>query len=147
MTTTGIELEKNDGTETFTLKVTTLTSTNANNIITHTIVAEAGAIAGEEPLFEKESYELTGEVRGMDGTDYPNSSTYADDDYGQVEELRRAAKQWGNLATGGLDTLRWDGRSIGVVISEVRIDQNREEDPEKQYSFTLELTAFDTPIT
>jgi hypothetical protein len=147
MTNTGVGLEKNDGTETFTLKVNTISSVNANNIITHTIVAEAGDIAGEEPLFEKESYELSGEVRGMEATDYPNSGTYNDDDYGQVEELRRAAKQWGDLASNGLDTLVWDGRSIGVVFSEIRVEQNREEDPEKQYTFTMELTAFDTPIT
>jgi len=147
MTNTGVELDKNDGSETFTLKVNNLTSVNANNVITHTIVAEAGDIAGEEPLYEKESYELSGEVRGMDGTDYPNSGTYSDDDYGQVEELRRATKQWGDLASNGLDTLHWDGRTIGVVISELRIDQNRNEDPEKQYSFTMELMAFDTPVT
>ena len=147
MSDTGVELVKNDGSEAFTLKVDNITSVNANNIITHTIVAEAGNIAGEAPLFEKESYELTGDVRGMDGTDYPNSGTYANDEYGQVEELRRAAKQWGDLVSNGLNTLRWDGRSIGVVISEVRIEQNREEDPERQYTFTLELDAFDTPIT
>lgn len=146
MTTTGVELEKNDGSELFTLKVTNLTSTNANNVITHTIVAEAGAIAGESPLFEKEEYELSGEIKGMDATDYPNSGTYGDHDYGQAEELRRATKQWGDIVSNGLDTLYWDGRTIGVVISELRLDQNRENDPENQYTFTLALTAFDTPI-
>lgn len=146
MTNTGVELRKNDGTETFVLKCTNLTSSNANNIITHTIVAEFGEIAGEEPLFEKESYELTGDIVGMDATDYPNSGTYSDDDFGQTEELRRAAKQWGDIS-GGLDTLYWDGRTIDCVISEVRIDQNREEKPEKDYSFTIEMVAYDTPIT
>lgn len=145
MTNTGVELEKNDGSETFTLKVNNMTSVNANNVITHTLVT-AGNIAGEEPLFEKESYELSGEVKGMDSSDYPNSGTYSNDDYGQVEELRRATKEWGNI-TSGMDTLRWDGRTIGVVISELRIDQNRGNDPEKQYTFTMELTAFDTPVT
>ncbi len=147
MTNTGVELEKNDGSETFTLKVNNLTSSNANNVITHTIVAEAGNLAGEEPIFEKESYELTGVVQAMEAADYPNSGTYSDDDFGMVEELRRATKQWGDIASNGLDTLRWDGRTIGVVISELRIDQNREKTPEKEYSFTLEVVAFDTPVT
>lgn len=147
MTNTGVELEKNDGSETFTLKVNNLTSSNANNVITHTIVAEAGNLAGEEPIFEKESYELTGVIQAMEASDYPNSGVYSDDDFGMVEELRRATKQWGDIASNGLDTLRWDGRTIGVVISELRIDQNREETPEKEYSFTLEVVAFDTPVT
>lgn len=147
MTNTGVELRKNDGSETFTLKCETLTSSNANNIITHTIVAEVGNLAGEEPIFEKETYELTGEIVGMEDADYPNSGTYSDDDFGQVEELRRAAKQWGTVVTGGLDTLYWDGRTIGCVISEVRIDQNRENNPEKDYSFTIELVSYDINIT
>lgn len=146
MTNTGVELEKNDASEKFTLKVANLTSSNANNIILHTIVAEAGRLAGESPVFEKESYELTGEIVGMEAADYPNSGTYSDDDYGMVEELRRATKQWGDISNG-LDTLYWDGRVIDVAISEIRIDQNREEKPEKEYSFTMELTAFDTPVT
>lgn len=146
MTDTGVELEKNDGSEKFTLKVNNLTSSNANNVITHTIVAESGNLAGEEPIFEKESYELTGVIQAMEADDYPNSGTYSNDDYGMVEELRRATKEWGNISSG-LDTLYWDGRTIGVVISEVRIDQNREETPENQYSFTMELVAYDTPIT
>lgn len=146
MTNTGVELEKNDGTETFVLKVNNITASNANNIITHTIIAEAGAIAGEEPLFEKEEYELSGEIKGMEAADYPNSGTYSDDDFGQAEELRRATKEWGDIASNGLDLLRWDGRSIDVVISELRLDQNRENDPEKQYTFTLSLTAFDTAV-
>lgn len=146
MTNTGTELEKNDGSEKFTLKTNNLTSSNANNVILHTIVAEAGRIAGEEPIFEKESYELTGVIQAMEAADYPNSGTYSDDDFGFVEELRRATKEWGDISNG-LDTLRWDGRTIDVVISEVRIDQNREETPEKEYSFTMELTAFDTPVT
>ena len=146
MTDTGVELEKNDGSEKFTLKVNNLTSSNANNVITHTIVAEAGQIAGEAPLFEKEEYELSGVIKGMEASDYPNSGTYSDDDYGQVEELRRVTKEWGDIVSNGLDTLYWDGRTIGVVISELRLDQNRENDPENQYGFTLSLTAFDTPI-
>ena len=146
MTSTGVELEKNDGSEKFTLKVNNLTSSNANNVILHTIVAEAGRIAGEAPIFEKESYELTGVIQAMEAADYPNSGTYSDDDFGMVEELRRATKEWGDISNG-LDTLYWDGRTIDVVISEVRIDQNREETPEKEYSFTMELTAFDTPVT
>ena len=146
MTSTGVELEKNDGSEKFTLKVNNLTSSNANNVILHTIVAEAGRIAGESPIFEKESYELTGVIQAMEAADYPNSGTYSDDDFGMVEELRRATKEWGDISNG-LDTLYWDGRTIDVVISEVRIDQNREETPEKEYSFTMELTAFDTPVT
>ncbi len=146
MTNTGTELEKNDGSEKFTLKTNNLTSSNANNVILHTIVAEAGRIAGEEPIFEKESYELTGVIQAMEAADYPNSGTYSDDDFGFVEELRRATKEWGDISNG-LDTLYWDGRTIDVVISEVRIDQNREETPEKEYSFTMELTAFDTPVT
>ncbi|AGM11814.1 hypothetical protein M201_gp44 [Haloarcula californiae tailed virus 2] len=146
MTNTGVELEKNDGSETFTLKVNNVTASNANNVITHTIVSVAGSIAGSAPLFEKETYELSGEIKGMEAADYPNSGTYSDDDYGQAEELRRATKVWGDIQNG-LDTLRWDGRSIGVVISEFRLDQNREQDIPKNYTFTLELTAFDTPIT
>lgn len=146
MTNTGVELEKNDGSETFTLKVNNVTASNANNVITHTIISVAGSIAGSAPLFEKETYELSGEIKGMEADDYPNSGTYSDDDYGQAEELRRATKVWGDIQNG-LDTLRWDGRSIGVVISEFRLDQNREQDIPKNYTFTLELTAFDTPIT
>lgn len=145
MTNTGVELEKNDGSEVFTLKVRNMTNVNANNVITHTIVTAAGNISGEEPIFEKESYEMEGDIKGMDSTDYPNAGTYSDDDYGQVEELRRASRQWGDI-NNGLDTLRWDGRTIGVVISELRIDQNREEDPERQFTFTLELTAFDVAV-
>lgn len=146
MTNTGVELEKNDATETFTLKVNNVTASNANNIITHTIISAAGSIAGSAPLFEKETYELSGVIKGMEAADYPNSGTYSDDDYGQAEELRRATKEWGDIQNG-LDTFKWDGRSIGVVISELRLDQNREQDIPKQYGFTLELTAFDTPIT
>ena len=145
MTDTGVELEKNDGSESFTLKVNHVTNNNSNNIITHTIISAAGSIAGSEPLFERENYELTGEIRGMEAEDYPNSGTYSNHDYGQAEELRRASKEWGDIVNG-LDTLRWDGRTIGCVISEFRLEQDRSQDPEKQYTFTLELSAFDTSI-
>lgn len=146
MTSTGVELVKNDGSETFTLKVNDISATNANNIVTHTIVAEVGQILGEEPLFEKEEYEISGRIVGMEGADYPNDGTYTDDDFGQSEELRRASKVWGDI-TNGLDTLNWDGRSIDVVISEFRLTENRQNNAERQYSFTLLLTAFDTALT
>lgn len=148
MTNTGITLTKNDSSEVFHLKVSNVTAENANHVITHAIVSAAGNLAGSGPIFEKESYQLSGRIAGMDSSDYPNSGTYTSegDDYGQAEELRRATKQWGDIENG-LDTLTWDGRIIDVVISDFRLEQNREQEAPKQYTFTLELTAFDTPIT
>lgn len=143
MTDTGVTLTKNDGSEQFTLKVNNVTMSNSSNVIVKSIISAAGELAGTDPVLAKETYELSGDIRGMDGTDYPNSGVYSDDDFGMTEELRRAAKQWGPDTNNGLDTLDWDGRTIDVVISEIRIDQNRNQDPEKQYSFTLELTTYD----
>jgi hypothetical protein len=146
MTSTGVNLVKNDGSETFVLKVENIENTNSNNIVTHTLVSEIGNIAGEEPLFEKEGYTVDGVIAGTEPADYPNSGTYSNHDYGMSEELRRAVRQWGNVATGGLDTLQWDGRSIGVVIADFILTQDRTADGPRQYTYTLELTSYDTSI-
>lgn len=145
-TATNTALERNDGGELFILKVSHVEAVNAKNAYIKSITSAAGNLAGADPVLEKETYELTGEVRGMDPGDYPNSGTYADHDFGFAEELRRASKEWGPDLENGLDTFDWDGREIGVVITELRLEENPQETPEKQYTFTMELTAFDVYV-
>jgi len=150
MTSTGITLVKNDGSETFTLKVTNVKVQVSNNVIIKSILSAVGGLAGANPVLSKEAYQLSVVIKDMDASDYPNSGTYSvtpnTHAYGQHNELLRVAAEWGPTQADGLDTLNYDGRSISGVISDLQLSEDRTSDNQRQYTGTLEFTHFDVYI-
>lgn len=150
MTTTDVSLKKNDGSETFVLRVTNVKYSNSQSVITRAILSATGGLAGADPVLSKETFKLSIEIANTDAADYPNSGTYSStpntDNYGMYEELRRVANEWGPDSTDGLDTLEYDGRSVDVVISDLQLTEDIEQDPKREYSGTIEVTHFDVYI-
>lgn len=150
MTSTDVSLVKNDGSETFTLRVNHVKYANSHSVITKAILSATGGLAGADPVLSKESWKLTIEIVNTDAADYPNSGTYSStpntDNYGMYEELRRAANEWGPDTSDGLDTLNYDGRSVDVVITDLQLNEDITEDPKREYSGTIELSHYDVYI-
>lgn len=150
MTNTETELEKNDGTEKFTLKVTNVKTQVSNNVIVKSILSAAGGLAGANPVLSKEAYQCSVVIKDMEASDYPNSGSYSTTpnthNYGQMEELRRAAREWGPDTNDGFDQFLYDGRSIDVVISDLQLNEDRSQDLSREWAGTLELTHYDVYI-
>lgn len=150
MTDTDVQLDKNDGSETFVLRVTNVKYANSQSVLTRSILSATGGLAGANPVLSKETWTLTIEIANTDAADYPNSGTYSStpntDNYGMYEELRRAANEWGPTTADGLDTMTYDGRTVDVVITDLQLTEDIERDPKREYSGTIELTHFDVYI-
>lgn len=140
------ELRRNDGTETFQMKVTSVEPSITNNLAVRSIISAVGGLAGKDPVLNKETYQIDGDIKGMEATDYPNSGSYSDHDYGYENELRRAAKEWGPDLSNGFDVFFWDGRTIEGVITDMSPREDRGQDKGRDYTFTMEFTHLDVYI-
>lgn len=150
MTSTGLSLVKNDGTEEFVLRGSNVKLSVSNNVIIKSILSAVGGLAGANPVLSKETYQISVILKGVEAADYPNSGTYSvtpnTHNYGMHNELARAAREWGPTTADGLDTLEYDGRSIDGVISDLQLSEDRTSDNQRQYTGTLEFTHFDVYI-
>lgn len=138
-----VRLTKNDGSEQYNLRCEKVKSKVSNGLITRSILSGLGdLIAGADPVLNTETYQLQQiSIRNVDGDDYPNSATYNNDNYGMENELRRSAKEWGPDLDNGFDTLYWDGREIGVVITDYSSEQSASEDGvPRVYTADIEVT-------
>jgi len=149
--TSGLEvsLTNDDGSETFQLRVEKVESKVSNGLITRSILSGLGdLVAGSDPVLNTETYKLQNvQIRNVDANDYPNSSSYSNDNYGMENELRRASKEWGPSAAQGFDQLAWDGRNIDVVITDFSSAQNAVDDGvPKVYTVNMELTHVDVYV-
>lgn len=150
MTNTATELVRNDGSETFTLKVNKVKTQVSNNVIIKSILSAVGGLAGANPVLSKEAYQLEVVLKDVEAADYPNSGSYTTTpnthNYGMYNELRRAAREWGPTVADGFDQFKYDGRSIDVVISDLQLTENRNKDISRQWTGTLELVHYDVYI-
>jgi hypothetical protein len=151
MTSTGLTITKNDGTEQFTLKSNQVKSVVSMGVVTKALLGGISSLSGGDPTLSKETFEINGVIREMEAADYPNSGTYADDDLGFSEELRRACKEWRPTTSDGLNTLEYDTGTdlrgpIDGLLTEVQITENRDNDAPRQYGFTLEWTHYDVYV-
>lgn len=141
-----VTLDRNDGSETFRLKVDSVEPTISNGLFTRSLISATGGLAGKDPILNKETYQITGDIKAMEASDYPNSAGYSDDDRGMEIELRRASKEWGPDTTDGFDTMTWDGRVIEGVITEFSPREDRSSDIGRNYTFSMEFTHIDVYI-
>lgn len=149
--TSGLEvkLEKADGSETFQLRTEKVESKVSNGLITRSILSGLGdLVAGSDPVLNTESYKLQNvQIRNVDAADYPNAGSYSDDNYGMENELRRAAKEWGPSAGQGFDQLKWDGRTIDIVITDFNSIQSAADDGvPKVYTANIQVTHVDVYV-
>jgi len=149
--TSGLEvsLTNDDGSETFQLRVEKVESKVSNGLITRSILSGLGdLVAGSDPVLNTETYKLQNvQIRNVDANDYPNSSSYSNDNYGMENELRRAAKEWGPSAAQGFDQLHWDGRDIDMVITDFSSAQSAVDDGvPKVYTVNMEVTHVDVYV-
>jgi hypothetical protein len=149
--TTGLDvsLTKADGTETFKLRTEKVTSKVSNGLVSRSILSGLGdLVAGSDPVLNTETYKLQNvRIRNVDASDYPNSSSYSNDNYGMENELRRAAKEYGPSLAQGFDTLNWDGRQIDVVITDFTSEQSQVEDGvPRVYTANIEVTHVDVYV-
>lgn len=157
MSDTNLIIEKNDGTESFTLKAESVKSTVSVGVVTQSLLGglqsatNALGISGADPTLAKETYEINGVVKDADPEDYPNSGTYDNDDLGMTEEMKRAAKTWLPTTQDGLNVLYYDEGanlrgSIDGLLTEVAVQENRGSDGPRQYTFTMEWTHYDVYV-
>lgn len=143
MTDTALSIERNDGTEEFTLKSNQVKMALSASTTIKAVLSAAGGLAGASPVLAKETYQINLVLKDVEAEDYPNSSTYEDEDvnphnYGIHSELRRAFKEWGPTVSDGFDTLHYDGRDIDGMITDLQLTENRQEDVSRQYTGMLE---------
>lgn len=151
MTSTGLTLTKNDGTEQFTLKANTVKSVVSMGVTTKALLGGISSISGGDPVLAKETYEINAVIRDMEADDYPNSGTYADHDLGFGEEIKRAAKEWRPTTTDGLNTMEYDQGSnlrgpVEGILTEVQVQENRDQDKARDYTLTIEWTHYDVYV-
>lgn len=143
MTETALTLEKNDGTEEFTLKSNQVRMALSASTTIKAVLSAAGGLAGSSPVLAKETYQIEVVLKDVEAEDYPNSSTYESEpvnphNYGMHNELHRAFKEWGPTVGDGFDTLHYDGRDIGGMITDLQLSEDRSEDTSRQYTGMIE---------
>lgn len=147
-TDTRVRLQRNDGSETFRLKTTRAESEISNGLITDSIVSGLSrAVVGGKFVLDLRKYEFDIEIQGMEPEDYPNSSTYSDDDYGFRRELERAALTWGWDFSNGFDSLLYDGQTIQGVLTNYNFTEDTSGSPARTYGATVEWTYLDAFVS
>ena len=147
MTVTATRIIRNDDSEEFVLKTPTVRSTVSRSVVTRAVLSAAGGLVGGDPIIGKEVFAIQNvAIRDISPDDYPNSGTYSDHNLGFKQELLRAAKTWSPSVSNGLDVFHYDGEEHGGVLTDVQITENVQEDAPRQYSATLEWTAYDAYI-
>jgi len=147
-TDTRVELRRNDGSEVFKLKSNRVETEISNGLVTDSIISGVSrAVVGGKFVLDLRTYDITIDIQGMDSGDYPNSSTYSDDDYGFRWELERAALEWGWTSGNGFDMFAYDGRTINGVITNLSVDEDTESSKPRTYSGTVEWTFLDAWVS
>lgn len=156
MTSTEVTIVKNDGSETFNLRVESVEPNLSHNFAVRSIVSGIGGLAGKDPVLQKETYNIEGRIQDMEAADYPNSGNYSDDDAGFETELRRAFKEWGPDSANGFDVLNWDTgfytgggsnpRVIDGLMTELSTPEDRSQDKARVYEFSMEWTHVDVYV-
>jgi hypothetical protein len=144
-----IQIVKADGSEEFNLRVEKVQTKVSNGLITRSILSGLGdLVAGSDPVLNTETFKLQNvQLRNVDASDYPNSSSYSNHNYGMENELRRAAKEYGPSLAKGFDHLKWDGRTIDTVITDFSSNQSAVEDGvPRVYTCDIKLTHVDVYV-
>lgn len=148
MTDTEVELRRNDSSETFVLKAYNVDPSVENGLVTDSIIsATSRQLLGGKLVLSAETYQISFEIQGMESTDYPNSGSYSNDDYGFRWELWRAAHQWGFTIADGFDQLYYDGQLIDGVITLFNPTEDTEQKKARTYDATLEFTHVDAFVS
>lgn len=145
-----VQIERNDGTETFDFKAETVEYKADNGIVTDSVISALREVIGGKLVLKNETVVVSGIVKDMDPDQYPNSSTYSDDDRGFESELRRAHKEWGFDSTDGFDQLYWGPRpGIQGIFTNIQITEDATDTELGQgaYSFEVEWTYLDAFIS
>lgn len=141
VTNTEVELRRNDGSETFILKASSVELTVSNGLVMDSIIsASTNKILGSKLVLDAQVYQIDATIQGMDSGDYPNSSNYSDHDKGFRDELKRASLEWGYTASNGFDTLYYDSRTIDGVITEYSPLEDLEQRQARTYDATIEFS-------
>lgn len=144
MTSTEVELRRNDGTETFVVKATSVEMTVSNGLITDSIISAASnQVLGSKLVLDAQTYQIDVEIQGMETGDYPNSANYTDHDKGFRDELKRASLEWGFTLSDGFDVLYYDGRTIDGVITEYSPLEDLTQKQARTYDATVEWSHID----
>jgi len=148
MTSTEVELRRNDGSETFVLKATRVDPSVENGLITDSIIsATSRQVLGGKFVLANETYQIDFDIQGMEAADYPNSGSYSNHDYGFKSELWRAAHEWGFTIADGFDQLYYDGDLIDGVITLFNPTEDTEQRKARTYDATVEFTHLDAFIS
>lgn len=145
-----VVLTRNDASEEFTLKAESVQYRQSNGLVTDSVISGVREIVGGKFVLEKETYVINGIIKGVDATQYPNSSSYTDHDYGMKTELDRAGEAWGYDTTDGFDTMTWgrdpprQGLFTELVITE---DATNPEMGSGAYEFEIEWTYLDAFVS
>lgn len=144
MTDTEVELRRNDGSETFVLKATSVEMTVSNGLVTDSIISAASnQVLGSKLVLDAQTYQIDLEIQGMESGDYPNSASYSDDDKGFRDELKRASLEWGFTLADQFDVLYYDGRTIDGVLTEYSPVEDLSSRQARTYDATIEWTHLD----
>jgi len=87
-----VQLTRNDGTETFDFKATSVEYSASNGVVTSSVISALREVIGGKLVIENETIVVKADVKNMDSDQFPNSGTYSDEDLGFESELRRAHK-------------------------------------------------------
>lgn len=136
--------------EEFYLKVDKIDRNMSNNIVTRSIIATAGDIAGKKINLDTENYSMNGYIMGTEADTYPSYVSIDTDKWAQATEkemnLAQAARLWGPDLSDGFDTLIWGPRTISGMISAYNVTENPGSKAPEQYDFTIQWTHTNTYI-
>jgi hypothetical protein len=148
MSDTEVELRRNDGSEIFVLKASRVETEVSNGLVTDSIVSGISReILGGKFVLDIRQWQIDLDIQGMDSSDYPNSGSYSDDDYGFYNELERASLEWGWDRQDGFDELYYDGRSLNGVFTNLNLVEDVSSRPARQYDASIEWTYLDVFIS
>lgn len=141
MTSTLVELKRNDGSETFTLKANRVQTQVSNGFVTDSVISGTSRkVLGGKLVLELQTYQVDAIIQGMEAADYPNSGSYSDHDYGFKQELERASKEWGFTTADGFDQIVYDGQTIDGVFTSFDFTEDTEQRKRRSYEGTVEWT-------
>lgn len=144
-----VKIIRNDGSETFEFKAESWDYTQSNGLVTDSVISALREVIGGKLVLNSEAIVVSGIVKDMDSSSYPNSGVYTDDDLGFESELRRAGKEWGFDTADQFDQLELGTRpQIQGVLTEVNVteDATAADLGAGSYEFEIEWTYLDAYI-
>lgn len=143
MTTTDVSLVRNDGSEQFILKADRVEETVSNGFVSDSIISGVTRkTLGAKLVLELITYQVDITIQGVEATDYPNSSSYTDHEWGMRQELRRASLHWGYTMADGFDTLEYRDLSANGVLTEYSPMEDTDQRQAGTFTATIEWTNF-----